>query len=225
MSNVSQYERQIGVQENDSLTKIVKLVRAGSRVLDLGTGPGALGEYLTRFKSCRVDGVERLRQFADQARFHYERIFLCDIEQVDLAALLGPIPYDYIVCADVLEHLANPEAVLRQLPQLLSPAGRVLISMPNVSYAGLVAELAAGQFQYRDNGLLDRTHLRFFTWESLAAMISACGLFIVSTDTITLPLDQSEFAAAAAADYLNLDKILARPHALTYQFIVEAAPA
>ncbi len=79
--------------------------------------------------------------------------------------------YDCIVCADVLEHLKTPERVLTQCKELLKPGGRLIVSVPNAGYCGLVAELMQGEFRYRREGILDNTHLRFFTRKSLAPVL------------------------------------------------------
>jgi 2-polyprenyl-3-methyl-5-hydroxy-6-metoxy-1,4-benzoquinol methylase len=84
-----------------------------------------------------------------------------DLDQVDLRDIFVGEQYDCIVCADVLEHLKSPERVLEQCRHLLKPGGRLLTSVPNAAYCGLLAELLLGEFRYRDEGLLDRTHLRF----------------------------------------------------------------
>ena len=144
-----------------------------------------------------------------------------------MATHLGDQRYDYIVCADVLEHLRDPERLVAQLPALLTPAGRLLLSIPNVSYAGLIGALINGDFQYRPEGLLDATHLRFFTRKSLLQWIEGCGMHATRIDTVTMPIDQSEFAR----DHLEslppavLRTLLALPDALTYQFIVDVEPA
>ncbi|MCU1279810.1 MAG: glycosyl transferase family 2 [bacterium] len=216
------YFREVDPQGNDSLSKIAQRIAPDSAVLDLGCGPGALGGVLEA-KRCTVDGVEANAEAAALAAPHYRRVVVADLESKALATQFADDRYDYIVCADVLEHLRHPEQLVAQLPSLLKPSGRILLSIPNVSYAGLVGALITGEFTYRSEGLLDATHLRFFTRKSLLRWIEECGLHVTAVDTVGMPLNQSEFAG----DQLEslppavLRTILAQPDALTYQFIVE----
>ncbi|MCC6805881.1 MAG: glycosyltransferase [Deltaproteobacteria bacterium] len=221
------YDREVSENGEDSLAKIARWIPPGSTVLDLGTGPGALGRYLRDAKRCTVDGVEIDRAVADAARGYYRQLHIVDLENTDLGALVASARYDVIVCADVLEHLRDPAFVLRQLPSLLSDSGRVLISMPNVAYAGVIAGLLAGEFAYTPAGLLDTTHLRFYTRSGLFELLGSAGMEVRRMDRVTVGLYQSEFRElfvdafpAGLSHYL-----LGRPEAQTYQFIVEAIPA
>ncbi len=217
------YDRCIGQCEDDSLTKIAERIPEGSRVLDVGTGPGSLGYHLTEEKNCSVFGIEIDPAFVTEARDGYEHLFIADLNKVDLATALKDLTFEYVVCADILEHLFEPAEVLKQLTAFLSPEGKVLISIPNVGYLGLVAELAAGSFLYRDEGLLDRTHIRFFVRGTLSQMIESCGLVKCWENNVSLPLDRTEFDAKPAANYIDLDALAGREDALTYQFVWELA--
>ena len=219
------YLREIAEGKRTSLSVLAGLVARGSRVLDLGTGSGALGHHLREHAGCVVDGLTINDKEAQLARPSYRRVEVANLEQPGWPAIFGDEKYDYIVCADVLEHLREPESVLRECPALLAPGGRLLISVPNAAYGGLVAELLEGRFTYREEGLLDRTHLRFFTRRSLGDFLAAEGWGVDAIERIELPLTESEFRAAfdqlppAVARYL-----LALPDAGTYQLIVTASP-
>ncbi|HRE55099.1 MAG TPA: methyltransferase domain-containing protein [Candidatus Competibacter sp.] len=218
------YHRQLDPNGQDSLAKLARLIRPDSRVLDLGAGPGVLGRYLTEQRQCAVDGVEGNADAASEAAPWYRRLQRADLEQLKLAECFAGGQYDFIVCADVLEHLRRPHDLLAQLSGLLAPNGRVLASVPNVAYAGLIAELLAGDFRYRPEGLLDETHLRFFTLRSLLRALETAGLRAVAVDAVMLDPRDSEFADR----YLDAlppalrRGLLARPEALVYQFIVSA---
>ncbi len=224
MSGPRIYHRVFDPGGADSLAMIARRVSQGARVLDLGAGPGVLGGYLHDALGCTVDGVEVSPDAAAAARNRYRRLEVADLDSVPLESLGFEGGYDFIVCADVLEHLRDPEQLLAQLPSLLAPGGRLIASVPNVAYAGLVADLLAGHFDYRDEGLLDRTHLRFFTRASLLAMLRRVGWSPTSLDRVVLQVTASEFAArdlSAMAPALR-HALLQRPDALTYQFVVEA---
>ena len=219
------YRRQINQQERSSLSVLASLVRPGSTVLDLGTGSGALGQYLSNELGCSVDGITYNQAEADVARPHYRRIEVADLERCELAALLEQARYDYVVCADVLEHLSRPERIVQACRDILAPGGQLLISVPNAGYSGLIAELIQGDFSYRDEGLLDRTHLRFFTRRSLARFLDELHWAIGSFDTIVRELPASEFKVAFDSLPPALSRyLLAIPDALSYQFIVAATP-
>ncbi|WP_027995448.1 methyltransferase domain-containing protein [Simplicispira psychrophila] len=219
------YLRSITQDERTSLSVLAHLIPARARVLDLGCGSGALGQHLVQNKGCSVDGVTLNEAEAAHAHPYYSRIVVDNLETCDLLATFAGQRYDAIVCADVLEHLSRPERILAACRELLKPDGQLLISVPNAGYCGLIAELLQGEFCYREEGLLDRTHLRFFTRRSLTRFLGEQRWAIDSLDTICRELPESEFKVAfdslppAAARHL-----LGIPDALTYQFITVARP-
>ncbi|MDG4555197.1 MAG: methyltransferase domain-containing protein [Candidatus Competibacter sp.] len=235
MSGVSTahvYHRTLDPNSQDSLARLARQIRPGSRVLDLGAGPGVLGRYLAETLDCAVDGVEYNPVAVAAATSWYRRLECVDLESIVLAECFAGQRYDFIICADILEHLRQPGAVLAQLPGLLAPNGRVLLSVPNAAYAGLIAELLAGDFRYRPEGLLDETHLRFLTRDSLLRLLEEHDLRAVALETTIMDLDRSEFAEqwieGGWVETLPVEVIRAlldRPEALVYQFIVTAVPA
>ncbi|QIL81852.1 methyltransferase domain-containing protein [Diaphorobacter sp. HDW4A] len=219
------YLRKIRPGERTSLSVIASLVHQNATVLDLGCGSGALGQYLKETLGCTSDGLTWSEAEAAHARPNYGQVEVADLETCDLLTLFTNKHYDYIVCADVLEHLRQPERILAACRKLLKPEGKLLVSVPNAGYAGLVAELLQGEFRYREEGLLDRTHLRFFTRRSLARFLGENAWRIDVLDTVRRELPESEFKTQfddlppAVARYL-----LATPDALAYQFIGAAHP-
>lgn len=222
----ARYARQISPEGQDSLSRIARRIPPGSRVLDVGTGPGALGRYLTEERACHVDGIESDPAQLRMATPYYRHLFAADLEKPLPADLTASGGYDAIVCADVLEHLRDPGLALDRLIPLLRAGGRIFVSIPNVGYAGIIAGLLAGEFAYRPTGLLDQTHFRFFTRRSLLDLLREHGLGALGIETVDYLLHQSEFRD----HYLDelqpalREAILAQPDALTYQFVVEAAP-
>lgn len=220
------YLRSIADGERTSLSVLASLVHPGATVLDLGCGSGALGQFLKETRQCTADGVTLSQAEARIASPHYRQVEVADLETADLPALFPARRYDFIVCADVLEHLKHPEQVLKACRTLLEPDGKVLISVPNAGYSGLVAELLEGEFRYREEGLLDRTHLRFFTRRSLIRFMSEQRWQINSLDTINRELPESEFRVAFDSLPAGVARyLLGANDALTYQFICVASPA
>jgi methionine biosynthesis protein MetW len=217
------YLREIDDRQRTSLSVLANLVPTGSTVLDIGTGTGALGRHLARRKACTVDGVTHNAQEAAVAADGYRRIEVADIEVSDVAALFADARYDIVVCADILEHLRQPRTVLDAAKRLLKDGGRLLLSVPNVAYAGLIAELLHGDFRYRQEGLLDASHLRFFTRRSLLQLLGDAGWQVTGLETITLELRASEFASPLTGLPIAVQRrLLDLPDALTYQFVVSA---
>ncbi len=220
------YLRQINPDEQTSLSVLSGMVPPEGRVLDLGCGSGALGEHLSVTLGCICDGITISPAEAAHARPHYRRIEIADLETVNLPQLFEGQRYDAIVCADVLEHLRYPEHLLQECLGLLAPDGQLLFSVPNASYAGLTLELMHGEFRYRPEGLMDQTHLRFFTRRSLCRILQEHGWEINTLQALRRELWDSEFKRTpdslppSVARYL-----LSLPDALSYQFVGAARPA
>ena len=214
------YRRSVNEDANDSLSIVAGLIEPGQVLLDLGMGAGGLGQYLRQRQDTVADGVTHNQEEARMARTWYRSTCVADLDSEPLANLVDPNGYDCIVCADVLEHLKAPQSVLDQCKALLKPGGRLIVSVPNAGYCGLIAELIQGDFRYRREGILDNTHLRFFTRKSLRRFFDQHGWATRTVQTTQRSLSASEFGVPfdtlppAVARYL-----LAAPDALTYQFI------
>jgi len=218
------YSREITAGGGDSLSMIAAQIAAASEVLDLGVGNGSLGRYLTSQRQCQVDGVDCSEECLRQAATNYRELRQLDLDQADALQAFSGRRYDVIVLADVLEHLREPQQLMRQAAGLLAPGGQLLLSIPNVAYAGVVLELLEGRFDYRDQGILDTTHLRFYTLSSMRELVQGAGLYITSLQTVRLPLHRSEFEFAVPERLpAALRQALAeRSDSLAYQYIISA---
>jgi O-antigen biosynthesis protein len=148
------------------------------RVLELGCASGTFGAALkARFPQATVVGIEAGRAAAAAAAARLDRVICARVEEVDFeAAGLARGEFDTVIAADILEHLVNPWEALVRLKPLLAPNAQVVASIPNVRNAILIAALALnGRWQYRERGLLDITHLRFFTLEEIRRMFAETG--------------------------------------------------
>jgi 2-polyprenyl-3-methyl-5-hydroxy-6-metoxy-1,4-benzoquinol methylase len=141
-------------------------------VLEIGCGAGATLAFLKQQGVCRtVIGVELFPQAYEEARTKLDMAFCGDIESMTLPLKPGSI--DAILCLDVLEHLNDPWKVVEKLTVLLTPEGFILASIPNVRHVRVLLPLALqGQWRYQNDGLLDKTHLRFFTRESAIGLLN-----------------------------------------------------
>lgn len=159
------------------LARIAYLVEDGSYILDIGAGSGLLARVLSRAgKKVVIDGVEP-NQFAAQLAAKYYRNVYTGLVQ-DHLDNIKKTNYNYVVLADVIEHIPNPLAVLSELLEEFSSDVRLIISVPNVAFGGVRLTLMNGNFNYVDSGLLEQTHLRFFTRQSLYEFFGLLNLKI-----------------------------------------------
>lgn len=196
-------------------------------VLDIGMGAGSLGRLLRQHMQVEVclDGITRNPQEILAAEGFYRDCRAADLNLTLPSQVLSRRSYRWVVCADVLEHLVEPRRILDDVRRLLAPDGELLISLPNVGYAGLVAELLQGHWRYREEGLLDQTHLRFFAYRSLASWLQNSQWTIRESRPIRLPLQHSEFRPTWELLPEGLARhLLRRPHASTYQFVLRCKP-
>jgi 2-polyprenyl-3-methyl-5-hydroxy-6-metoxy-1,4-benzoquinol methylase len=149
---------------------------AGSRVLDIGCGSGALGASLKACGASFVAGIEVQPAAAARARERLDALVEGDVLSVDVP--FGHGDFDYVVFADVLEHLTDPETAIRRYLPFLAKGGRVIISVPNIRFYTVLARLLLDRWAYTEHGIRDRTHLRVFTRRSLIALHSAVSLEI-----------------------------------------------
>jgi SAM-dependent methyltransferase len=196
----------------------------GKKVLELGCATGYMSRVL-RDRGCKVVAVEMDATAAARASQFCDRVIVADLDRVDLSRELGEELFDVIVAADVLEHLKDPLRVLRRIRPHLEPGGRVVASIPNVAHGSVRLALLTGTFPYSEVGLLDRTHLRFFTAASVERLFADAGFHISHVHRQRRALDRSEvpFDRAALPSGV-VEAIAADPEALTYQFIVTAEP-
>jgi glycosyltransferase involved in cell wall biosynthesis/ubiquinone/menaquinone biosynthesis C-methylase UbiE len=154
--------------------EVAAMIPAGaSRILDVGCGEGVLGRTLLGKGASEVVGIETDPKAAEAARKNLSRVLRGDVESMDLP--FGEGHFDCIVLADVLEHLRDPLSVLKRLSRHLADSGTVVASIPNVRFYDVVARLADGRWEYRDSGILDRTHLRFFTKKEMESLFRQAG--------------------------------------------------
>lgn len=166
--------------------QILQLVRRLGRapILDVGAAQGFLGQLLAG--ALPIDAVEPHPYWAEQARPYYRQVYASTIEDADLP----PATYPVIVCGDVLEHTVDPVAVLRRLRQIATPDAVFIISLPNVAHLAVRLLLLFGKFPRMDRGILDRTHLHFFTLETARDMLREAGLEVIRARPTGVPLDE-----------------------------------
>lgn len=192
----------------------------GRRALDVGAADGFLAEILTE-RGWTVTALERDPAQAERARRRCHAVVVANLAE-EVPVLPGP--FDAIVYGDVLEHLADPLAALVSVNRSLAPGGLVVVSIPNVAHLWVRLSLLAGRFDYGDRGILDRTHLQFFTKKSLLALLAEAGLRVETLRTTPAPLPlvvPARFHGHGLRAAHALGAWMARcwPTGLAYQFV------
>ena len=168
-----------------TLSRWLKDIPAGSKVLDIGTASGALGR-LSQGLGLYLNGIEPNPEWADIARPYYQEVFTGFLQEAPAGFIDSA---DVIVLADVLEHLPEPRSALRELAARAAPGCVFMISVPNVANLAVRLGLLFGHFDYTDRGILDRTHLHFFTRATFRQLLAEAGLKIQRSAVTPVPLN------------------------------------
>jgi O-antigen biosynthesis protein len=190
---VSNYDFPITEQtlrDNNTVAAQLAWLGTDKRVLELGCATGRVTEVLKQ-RGCHVVAVEYSAAAAALAARFADQIVVGSLEDPALLATLTG-PYDVILAGDVLEHLRNPEDVLRTLKTTLAPGGCVIVSVPNIAHWSVRKELLRGRFNFTETGVMDRTHLRWFTQRTLRDMLERAGYQQTHTHAVaTLPMQDA----------------------------------
>lgn len=161
-------------------------IKRGANILDIGCGQGILGKYLQDKYSAKVTGIEITPENHALASAVLHKTMLGDVERMDMSSVGKD--FDYVIFSDSLEHMLEPQIVLDKMKDVLAKDGSVLISIPNIrNFRATFPLLFADQWEYQDEGLLDRTHLRFFTHNSIRNLLDRCG-YQVDRIYVDLPM-------------------------------------
>ena len=185
MTNIVKHPYDFDLRLDDSVSTHAlqfQLIPEHSRVLDIGCHTGILGEALRQRKQCHVTGVDNDDNALAIASKRLDSVHRVDLEQRSWSAMLLDAclsNFDIILFGDVIEHTRQPLAILEEAHTLLKPNGRIIVSLPNVANLRVRLNLLFGKFNYAESGILDRTHLRFFTLKSARELVTSAGYRIV----------------------------------------------
>ncbi len=216
-------EYQLKPSEDSSHGRISTMMaaRAPAKILDLGCSSGQLAERLQEMGH-HVVGVDRHDFPAATER-------MSAFYKADLTEGIPPevgTGFDLVLMADVLEHLGKPEALLEECKDVLNPEGSVMLCVPNIGHWYPRSRATLGMFDYDQRGILDATHLRFFTRRSIRKLVERSGFTVRRMEPVGLPLDALGLEGAGGRIVRLLDHFLVTlwPTMFGYQFIVEATP-
>lgn len=221
---MSKYDFELDMKTANSNSTILNAIKPGSTVLETGCAHGRMTKYLKEQLNCVVDIAEIDEESGTVASQWAEFAFLGEEGNIEDSEFWGKVRpnYDYIIFADVLEHLVNPEKVLLAAKKATNAESSIWVSIPNIAYNGIIIDLINDQFTYRDTGLMDNTHLRWFTMNSLEKMVKKCGYKIVKEHNLINSMRNSEFKDAYTKVPPQIASFLKfRPGGEVYQMVWE----
>ncbi len=174
-------------------SRIASLIPDGPNViLDVGCAAGTFGRKLKKWnKAHELVGIEIFKEAADEASKCYDKVYCADVENSQLEYSEY---FDFVICSDILEHLKNHYEILRKIHGWLKKDGFVLFSIPNIRYWRVIRNLVIlGRWEYAEAGILDKTHLRFFTRRSFLKVLRESGFLIQHYEMIVDGLKQKLF--------------------------------
>jgi len=214
--------KEIPGSSHDVIRRWIRALPPGMRLLDLGAASGHLGRAV-RDRCAFIAGVEPVEDLPASAKTGYDEWRATPAE----TAGDWREPFDVVVCADVLEHLAHPERLLERIRSWLKPSGVLLASIPNVANISVRGSLLGGRFSYAERGILDRTHLRFYT-RSTARRLLEEGRFRIRRSQPTAMPYELAFPSLGTPPLAPLVRGFALasarlwPTLFGYQFVLEA---
>jgi len=214
--------------DNNPWNKAFDLVNEGSTVLDVGCSLGNFGAALIERKGCVVDGIEPDVSDYKEATLRLRRVANCFAEEA-LVTTFKDEKYDHIVFLDVIEHLYDPAATLKLVKTHLKPGGSVIFSIPNMAHASVRLMLLKGDFEYGETGLLDSTHLHFYTLREIERVFQAAGYSISVLDnteaTYPSELITDQLRELGINKTPTLEKLLNSDEARVFQYVGAAVIA
>ncbi len=220
------YDYVIDVDDDSAPAHVVKMVGEGQRVLELGAGPGSISRVLKEAYNCRVTAVELDEEVLSRLETACDKVYRIDLNDASWPeALEGEAAFDAVVAADVLEHLYDPWSVLQQIPGLIHDDGAIVVSIPHAGYVGMLASLLDDDLEYRDAGLLDEGHIRFFGMKNIQTLFDGANLAIVDVRFVTPFPEDTEFAEVwARTAPTKRTALLENRFGRVYQVVAKVVP-
>lgn len=219
----SKYDFDLDMDNPNSLSLIINQIKRGSTVLEFGPANGRMTKYLKEALDCKVYLVEIDEVAGKEALQYGEDLVIDDIETYSWYEKYEDIRFDYITFADVLEHLRNPKEVIIRAKHLLKKDGSIVLSVPNMAHNSVLISLLNNDFEYTEVGLLDNTHIHFFTKNSLENMMNEAGLIVTKRFATYAPVGSTEIPVHNdMVQGIDASFWKTRKYGEIYQFVYEA---
>ena len=220
------YEYEVELGADTAPARVIRMIGRDRRVLEVGAGPGSITKHLVRTSNCDVVALE-----IDPTAIAKLKEFCANIHSLDLndpewtQALAREAKFDVVLAADVLEHVGDPVRTLKGMVSLLKDNGEIVLSLPHVGHCVINACLLDEDFDYREWGLLDKTHIRFFGLKNINKLYADAGLAIVEAEFVVRTPEQTEFAERWRTLSPQVKSALAtNRHGFVYQVVSKARP-
>ena len=220
------YEYEVDASSETAPANVVRMVGKNKRVLEIGCGPGSITKILAQQGGCQVTGLELDPEAIKIVTPYCTQVMQTNLDSSEWSSLLDGIErFDVVLAADVLEHLYDPWKTLQKMAPLINSNGYLVISLPHVGHAAVISCLINGDFEYRDWGLLDRTHIRFFGLKNIEDLFAQAKLKIIEARYVTKPPEETEFEAGWLRLSSTLQNALMKSkYSEVYQVVVKAVP-
>lgn len=190
------YEYDIDMESDVAPARVLRMIDPKSKVLEIGAGPGSITRHLSGILACDVVALEIDPTAIEKLKPFVRTVYPMDLNLADWSNEIRDREglFDYVIAADVLEHVYDPWTVLSGMKSLLNDTGSIILSLPHVGHAAVVGCLVDEDFEYRDWGLLDRTHIRFFGIKNIQQLLVSQGMSIEQAEFVVRTPEMTEFA-------------------------------
>ena len=220
------YETKISFEFENTMSIMIHEIKKGSTVLEFGPASGRLTKYLKEEMNCQVYIVEIDEEAGKIASQYAMDYVIGNIEDYEWIEKFKGIQFDYILFADVLEHLFHSEEVLAKSISVLKPEGYIIMSLPNIAHNSIIINLIQNKFEYKNTGLLDHTHVRFWTYDNIENMLKNLKLNVDVKYATYTQVGFNEFDNTyEELRGINPLALKSRKMAEVYQFVYKVTPS
>ena len=220
------YEYEIDLAGDSAGAAVVRFVKPNSRVLEIGAGSGAIAKHLVETNICKLVALENNPKSVEKLEKFCDSVHALDLNDTNWTKSMSKQgKFDHVIAADVLEHVYDPWAVLSGMKSMLSETGSIILSLPHAAHSSVLANFYLGDVEYREWGLLDKTHIRFFGLKNVEGLYESAGLAIVRCHFVIKKPEDTEFSEHWKALPANVRKAFGqRNFGNVYQIVTEAVP-
>lgn len=207
--------------KNEELTvydSCLCFITPNAKVLEFGSATGYNTRYMVEKLNCKVTCIEKIPEMAEIGKKYAEKMIVADVETYFWEKELTE-KYDLIVFADILEHLSNPTNIIKRSLPFLKEDGFMITSIPNISHNSILMELRNGNFNYREIGLLDNTHIHFFTRNGIEEIFEENSLYCAAEENKKIRPCNTEFHTYYIQNPLFALSIIHNRDAHVYRFV------